>query len=92
VECFTRIENELPCYNQRGEPYYPPTDKAKREELLQKKKTAVVSTVSGSVSDTDSTDTTASAATTDSTAPEEPLELTGQPIAKETGSVFHPWV
>jgi hypothetical protein len=37
VECFKRIEDELPCYNQKEEPFYPATDKAKREELLKKK-------------------------------------------------------
>jgi hypothetical protein len=29
VECFKRIEDELPCYNQKGEAYFPDTDKAK---------------------------------------------------------------
>jgi hypothetical protein len=88
VECFTRIENELPCYNQKGEAYYPPTDKAKQEELLQKKKkTAVISNVSDDVPDTVSNNdhTTPTART----APEDtPI---GQPIHKDMGSVFHLW-
>jgi hypothetical protein len=42
VECFKRIEDELPCYNQKGEAYFPATDKAKREELLKKKKTSAM--------------------------------------------------
>ena len=37
IDCFKRIEDELPCYNQKGEPYFPATDKEKREKLLQRK-------------------------------------------------------
>jgi hypothetical protein len=78
VECFKRIEDELPCYNQKGEAYYPASDKAKREELLQKKKkTAAVSPVSD----------------TASTVTENPHAPTGQPTNTRTmGSVFPGWV
>jgi hypothetical protein len=83
VECFKRIEDELPCYNQKGEPYFPASDKAKREELLQKKKknTSVVT-----VNTTADADTIAEPETRD-------ME-TGQPsgTGEEEGSVFPTWV
>jgi hypothetical protein len=92
VECWNRIENELPCYNQKGEAYYPPTDKAKREELLQKKKkTSVISNVSNDVIN-DVSDCDLNTPSTCETAPEESPRHTGQPIHGDTGSDFQMWV
>jgi hypothetical protein len=84
VECFKRIEDELPCYNQKGEPYFPATDKAKREELLQKKKKAANSLVS-TLNDGNIVTTDASTVHNGTT---------GQPsnTGKGEGSVFPTWV
>jgi hypothetical protein len=104
VECFKRIEDELPCYNQKGEPYFPASDKAKREELLQKKKKTVVivSTVSDIASTAPHTAPTGQptgtgmekgSAVIASTAPENHTAPTGQTTGTgmEKGSVFHRW-
>jgi hypothetical protein len=37
VNCFQRIEDYLPCYNRKGEPYFPATDKEKRKQIPKRK-------------------------------------------------------
>jgi hypothetical protein len=92
VECWNRIENELPCYNQKGEAYYPPTDKAKREELLQKKKkTAIICNVAQEVSNEGPNDDSNSTSIAEP-APKEAPTRPGQTVQGDSGSDFQVWV
>ena len=43
VDCFQRIRNQEPCYNQKGEPYFPASDKEWAAKLKDKQNSSVAS-------------------------------------------------
>ena len=41
ADCFQRIKNQEPCYNQKGEPYFPASDKEWAAKLKDRQNTSI---------------------------------------------------
>jgi len=82
INCFKRIDNKDPCYNQKGEPYFPASD-----EEVRKKRQAQASAVN-TCSPSDNESTVNNAPVKEET----PITADTTEPSPSKGSVFRSWV